>query len=179
MVLGLEVLNALINDPEVKLVENLSDYRQEGAGLDLRVGEIYRLKADSEGFLGITTRSTPEIQETIKYQESNSQIIDIRPGEYLLMRTVEWVNLPEDLVGIFVPRTTLFRSGLILLTAQAAPGYHGQLVFGLFNAGPARFQLELGARVAHMMLFRIEGRTALYKGTWQGGRVRTDPEKQI
>jgi len=178
VVLGISELLKLVR---AGLIEGLSERElknPEGTGFDLRVGEIYKIKG--KGILLQEFRKTPEIELLAKYDPSNSEKILISPFDYCLVKTIERVKTPPNLVGIIFPRTTLFRSGLTLFSSLDPPGYEGELVFGLVNLGPCQFELELGARIAHIIFLKIKGKTRLYKGQWQGGRVATRSlEKQI
>lgn len=172
MILGIEKLLELVQ--KQNLVEGLSEREltnPEGAGFDLRIGELYEIMG--EALLTIQERKTPDVKLVAKYEEGKSTLVTVRPGEYYLMKTVEKVNTPANLVGLFVPRTTLFRSGVVLFTAADDPGYKGELIFGLANLGPCDFKLEMGARVARVIFFEVKGKTSLYRGQWQHGRVTT------
>ena len=51
---------------------------------------------------------------------------------------------------------------------------------GIYNFRDEAFELEMGARVIHMMFFEVKGKSNLYRGQWQGGRMATDKkEKQV
>ena len=178
MILGPEKLLQLVK--KNNLVENL-DKREvlnpEGAGFDLRLGEIYRLKSDA--FLGIEERQTPEIELVAQYNPQKVQSFTFYPGDYFLVATIEKINLPLNICAVFIPRTTTFRSGLFLRTGIAQPGYKGKLTFGLKNEGPIKVTLELGARFVFAVFHQVEGATH-YRGQWQGGRVTTERrEKQV
>ncbi len=67
--------------------------------------------------------------------------------------------------------------GIFLRTSQVTPGYKGELVFGMKNAGNVNVKIELGARIVHIMFSEVQGRTNLYRGQWQGGRVSTDKKE--
>ena len=179
MVLGIEELQKLIK--EKNLVENLSErelHNPEGAGFDLRLGEIYEISG--KGFLGQEERSTPKTRLLAKYTPKNNQSFIFKPGEYYLMKTIEKVNTPGDILILFRPRSTLHRSGMAIFTANVSPGYQGELIFGIMNLGPCEMEIELGARVVHAMFYKIKGKTNLYRGQWQGGRVSTKKkEKQV
>ncbi len=172
MPLGPEILLQLVKD--INLVENL-DQREltnpEGAGFDLRVGEIHVLDEKGKAFLGITERQTPETKVVAKYEEGKKVTYVLKPGDYALMKTIETVNLPKDLCGYNFTRSTLFRSGLTFYATQIAPGYKGPLIFGLKNDGPVEVTIEMGARLAHIQFERVEGGGSEYRGQWQGGRV--------
>lgn len=179
MILGIKELHRLID--EIKLVENLCEREMknpEGAGFDLRLGEIFELEGD--GYLGVEERDTPNSVLIAKYEERKSNSFVFEPGKYYLVKTIEKVNLPIDLMAIIFPRTTLFRSGLALFNGQVAPGYCGELTFGLCNLGPGRVKIDLGARVVHITFHQVLGGGNQYRGQWQGGRVTTkEKEKQV
>lgn len=163
---------------EKKLVENLSEREltnPEGAGFDLRLGEVFKLK-EGEAFLGEIERHTPDVESIAKYGKDKD--FTIKPGEYYLVKTIEKINLPFDILGIFRPRSTLQRSGAGLITATASPGYSGELTFGLFNAGKNAIRIELGARFVHILFFKTGENVSSYRGQWQGGRVSTQGKKE-
>jgi deoxycytidine triphosphate deaminase len=182
MFLGVDELLKLVH--EKKLVENLCEREltnPEGCGFDLRLEEAYTITG--EGYLGVEDRKTCEIvlvNPGIINPGVVNPGIEIRPGDFYLVKTMETVNVPENLVGILKPRSTLQRMGLFLRTTQIAPGYSGELTFALKNEGPATVKIDIGARIAHVLFAEVKGKTALYRGQWQGGRVSAvTTEKQV
>jgi len=193
MILGVNELLKLVK--ERNLVENLSERElknPEGAGFDLRIGEIYQFNPKfkiqnsksktqkPKSFLGINERKTADVELIAKYNPAKRTSFTFKPGSYYLMKTIEKVNTPENILILFRSRSTLFRSGMTLYTGTCSPGYCGELTFGIGNSGPVEVKIELGARVAHAMFFEVKGKTNLYRGQWQGGRITTKKkEKQI
>jgi len=177
MILGPKKLLQLVKTK--KLVEGLSEREltnPEGAGFDLRLGEVYKISG--EAFLGETHRKTPDITTVATYGKEKS--IKIKSGEFYLVKTIEKINLPIDLSAVILPRTTTFRSGLFLRTGPIQPGYSGELTFGLKNEGPITVEIEMGARFTHVIFHEIKGSGSQYRGQWQGGRVTTKKrEKQV
>jgi deoxycytidine triphosphate deaminase len=179
MILGIDKLHNLVK--KNRLVEGLCDRElksPEGAGFDLRLGEIYELKG--RGFLGITERKTPDVKLVLKYEAGKKKSFVFRPGKYYAIKTVEKVNTPADILILFRPRSTLYRSGIMIFTGNASPGYCGELTFGIINLGPCPIEVELGARLVHAMFYEVNGKTNLYRGQWKGGRVGAKKkEKQV
>ncbi|OGF22995.1 hypothetical protein A2Y83_00575 [Candidatus Falkowbacteria bacterium RBG_13_39_14] len=176
MILGINKLHNLVK--EINLVENLCERElnnPEGAGFDLRLGEVYELEGD--GFLGVEERDTPKIKLAAKNEpekdESENYFI-FEPGKYYLIKTLEKVNLPVTLSGIIFPRTTMFRSGLGLFNGIVQPGYSGELTFGVCNLGKSNIKISFGARVVHITFHEVLGEGNQYRGQWQGGRVATN-----
>ena len=162
----------------------------EGIGLDLRVGTVHRLKGQS--FLGIEKRSSP-IEEKIGdvYEEGN-KIITMRPGDFLIVTTMEKVNSPKKkvkirwwlprmyLIPFIFPRTSLQRGGIDLLCTKTDPGYMGVLTFGLKNVGDQDFSFELGARMFNLVYEAAFGDiNRPYTGQHQGGRVTSKGKIEI
>lgn len=176
MFLGVDELLKLVQ--EKKLVDGLCEREltnPEGCGFDLRLAEAYTISG--EGYLGVEDRKTCEINKVIS---DESGALSLKPNDFFLVKTMETVNVPENLVGILKPRSTLQRMGLFLRTTQIAPGYSGELTFALKNEGPATVKIDIGARIVHVMFSEVKGKTALYRGQWQGGRVSAlKKEKQV
>jgi len=173
MVLGIKELHQLVK--EKSLVSNLSQRElenPEGAGFDLRIGELYEISG--QGFLGVTERETPEMTLVAKYEEVRTVEMQMKPHTYYLLKTMEDVNMPENLLALMTPRSTLFRSGVYVFGGQVPPGYQGGLSMGIYNYRDADFRLEMGARVVHIMFFEVKGEGNMYRGQWQGGRVTTE-----
>ncbi|MDP3982346.1 MAG: hypothetical protein Q8P70_02270 [bacterium] len=177
MVLGIKELHRLVK--EENLVEGLSNRElenPEGAGFDLRIGELFEISG--KGFLGVDERETPNMISVATFKEGDRIKVSLKPNTYYLMKTVESVTMPEDLLAMMTPRSTLFRSGVYLFGGQVPPGYQGGLNMGLYNFRNEEFELEMGARVAHIMFFEVKGKGNLYRGQWQGGRVTTKEKEQ-
>ena len=176
MVLGIKELHKLVK--EKALVTNLSERElknPEGAGFDLRIGELYEISG--QGFLGVTERETPEMTLITAYEEGKITEVQLKPHTYYLFKTIEEVNMPENLLAIMTPRSTLFRSGVYVFGGQVPPGYQGGLSMGILNYRDTDFRLEMGARVVHIMFSEVKGEGNLYRGQWQGGRITTDQKE--
>ncbi|MBU2562498.1 MAG: dCTP deaminase [Nanoarchaeota archaeon] len=164
---------------ENNLIENLSEreiLNPEGAGFDLRVGEVFVIEG-GEAFLGEFERHTPKAGSIAKYKQEKDVIL--KPGDFVLVKTIEKVNLPADIAAIFRPRSTLQRCGIGLFTATASPGYSGELTFGMCNLGKNDFRLEMGARIVNIIFFKTSENISEYRGQWQGGRVSTQGISEV
>jgi len=185
MILGPKLLLELVN--KEKLVEGLSEREltnPEGAGFDLRLGEVYKISGDA--FLGETERKTPDIELVMAFDFAQAEkgetqkSITIKPGDFFLVKTIESVNMPQNLTANMKPRSTTFRSGIMIRTGNIPPGYSGGLTFGLKNEGPVPVTIEMGARIIHVQFEEVQGGGNMYRGQWQGGRVSaTKKEKQV
>ena len=177
MPLGIDKLHELIKAK--RLVEGLSGREMnnpEGTGIEVRIGKVYRIRG--KGFLGVDERETPKVELVAEVGKDKHYVI--KPGEFVIVETIERVNMPDDIQGMITPRSTLCRSGIQLLFSQIDPGYSGTITLGLKNLSDEPFTFELGARAAKFFFFTVEGNAHSYRGQWKGGRVSTNGrEKQV
>lgn len=179
----LELNEYLISQDKRPLIKNLCDRElnnPEGCGLDIRVGEVYKLSG--KGFLGVNERETPNDKKIADITVDGNKMITMGPGEYFLIKTIEEISSPNEkilleknmppryLMPVVFPRTTLQNSGIALLATKTDPGYHGPLRFGLMNLRKDEFKFELGARMFNIVFEPVIGDIVRgYEGQWQNG----------
>jgi len=161
MILGRGEIVKRVSDG--RLLESFSPECLEGSGYDLRLNRAYKLK--SGGFIGVEGRGAPEILE-VEFSE-----LILKPGEYVLVETLEKVNMPSDLMARILPRSSVFRCGCSLMNAVVDPGFSGTLTLGLKNESGQEFKIERHAKIAQIVFEEVLGETKMYGGRYQGGKV--------
>jgi deoxycytidine triphosphate deaminase len=175
------------------LIENLFERElnnPEGAGFDLRVGQVNRIIGDS--LLGVKERYSPETELLGDIEKDGEKEIILKPGEYFLVTTIEILNSPTQkikydeffpeayLKPIIYPRSSLQRGGVSLHFTKTDPGYKGKLTFGIKNLGNQNFKFQLGARMFNVEFEPVVGELKrAYSGQHQGGRVSSGGELEI
>lgn len=82
----------------------------------------------------------------------------LHPGSLVLMPTLEWVQLPNDVHASVTARSTWAREGLNIATATfIEPGYQGIITLELANFGGIPIVLYPGLRVAQIAFATVEG----------------------
>lgn len=177
MILGTEIITELIR--KKKLVEGLPDTEMvspEGAGIDIRVGSIYRIEGETT--LGIDERIMPSYNCIGDFFEDGEKYKQLKPFKYYVIKTIEKFNIPEDIFCLIFPRSSLMRFGIFANVSECPPGYRGYLHMGLINLNNNNFNLQLGSKFAHIVFIKIKGEILKsYNGVWQNGR--THYEKTI
>jgi dUTP pyrophosphatase len=164
--LGRERLLALIHGdrPLISGYHSIEDQLQPN-GFDLSVAEVGELA--NGGAIGRTnaSRSLPHIRPL---PFDNTGWLELRPGPYQIVFN-EIVDLPNDLMALGRPRSSLCRIGATLGTAVWDAGYRGRSTALLVVANPAGMRLERAARVLQLVFFSLDAPTAHgYDGTYQG-----------
>ncbi len=161
MILAYSEIKKMIK--ESKLVENYLGENIEGAGIDVRVGKIFHLKSGAK--LTASERVLPEVEEVPEKH------FVLKPEHYVLIQTIEKVNMPLNMCARMLPRSTIQRSGVYQFHAFIDPGYSGALTFGMKNLGKFNFEFEKGTKIAQLIFEEVKGEAKGYKGRYQGGKV--------
>jgi len=164
-VIGYEQILKLI-EQKPSLIENVDEKNVQPSGVDLRVKRIYRLR--NGGFLGINDRKTPDVDN---FSDRIGEKFRLEPNEFVLVETMEKVNMPKDVTAIVLPRSSLFRCGVSLHTAVVDPGFQGTLTFGMKNLSEFPFEIEIGSKIGQIVFEEVKGNVKLYDGKYQGGKV--------
>jgi dUTP pyrophosphatase len=102
--------------------------------------------------------------------------LDLTPGMYQVLFN-EVVALPNDLMALGRPRSSLCRCGATLGTAVWDAGYTGRSTSLLVVTNPAGLRLARDARVLQLVFFTLDTPTAEgYAGVYQGENVAFRPK---
>ena len=135
-----------LEDPETQI---------QPAQVDLRLGNEFRVfKVDSVPFID-TRGKTSEYTEVRRVEKGKPFII--HPGEFVLGTVMEYIRMPDDLVGMVDGRSSLGRVGVVIHATSASinPGWEGRFVLEITNIGKMPVALYPGQRVAKLALHRM------------------------
>ncbi|MDP3724116.1 MAG: dCTP deaminase [bacterium] len=182
MILGQDELQKRIEQDSLLIgLGERDQVNPEGVGRDLRIGAAFRMKKTSRPFIEADVRGLQgkrqgsETVEIVRQRHGLKQqpFLTLKPGDYVLVETLETLNTPTNLMPVWFARSTLQRNGLLLITTKIDPGYQGKLIAGLVNLGPVPVKIQMGARIANIVFHEIKGKTIAYRGQHQGGRVNS------
>jgi deoxycytidine triphosphate deaminase len=164
VVIGYDKILELIE--KKMLIEDVDENNVQPSGVDLRVKTVYRLK--NGGYIGVKNRQTPNV-DVVSDKVGDKVVLE--PNEFVLVETMEKVNMPKDLLALILPRSSLFRCGVSLHTAVVDPGFVGTLTFGMKNLSEHPFEIEIGSKIGQIVFEEVKGNDKLYNGKYQGGKV--------
>lgn len=78
---------------------------------------------------------------------------ELKPKEFILGSTVEFIRLPVDLVGIVNGKSSLGRLGIqVHITAgYVDPNYYGNITLELFNVSDTPFTLKYDMKICQLI----------------------------
>lgn len=96
-------------------------------------------------------------------QLNHKQPISIPPGQFAFLMTRERVEIPYDLFALINIKSGLKVQGLVNVSGfHVDPGYKGNLVFAVFNAGPKTILLREDDDAFLIWFARLEQATEEY-----------------
>ncbi|KPA17031.1 deoxyuridine 5'-triphosphate nucleotidohydrolase [Candidatus Magnetomorum sp. HK-1] len=144
-----------MNDPDTQIQPN---------GVDMTLDKIFSFKGTGQIDFSNQKRVLP--QKNVLEFDSNG-CLNLKPGAYAVTFK-EIVNLPDHLMALGRPRSSLIRMGASIITAVWDAGYSGRseaLLTVQHSEGVCIFE---NARLLQLVFFQLTGKTEGYNGIYQG-----------
>ncbi len=175
--LGREDLLARLRSERPLISGHLSIEEQlQPNGFDLSLGEVLAFRgAGAIGRLNLD-RSLPDI-ERLPFDDDGWLWLPAGPYQVVFN---EIVHLPNDIMALGRPRSSLCRAGATLVTAVWDAGYRGRSTALLLVENPAGLRVEQNARLLQLVFFTLNAATSHgYDGAYQGENiVETDQSRR-
>ena len=138
-------------------------------GFDLTAGSVFEFIRPGALDFSNKERVIPQAKE-VKPEKKNPQDKfgwwNLKRGAYKI-RTNECLNLPDDLVVIAFPRSSLLRMGVFTQNGVWDAGFRGKSEFILVVENPQGLRLKQNARVIQTLFIRINKTELAYQGIYQ------------
>jgi len=126
------------------------------ASVDLRLGDTFRVFHNHRA-AAIDLREPPaNLTEEVRVAADDAFVI--HPGEFCLGRTLERVELPDDIVARIEGKSSLGRLGLIVHATAGFcdPGWKGTLTLELNNLTRVPIKLYPGLPIAQLSFMALD-----------------------
>ncbi len=151
------------------LIEGCIDLEQQlqPNGIDLTLREIALLQSSGRIAAEDSQRRVSDLAPLVF---DGLGFIDLVPGAYIITYN-EIVHLPQNIMALGRPRSSLLRCGVTVGMAVWDAGYSGRSQSLLVVYNPQGFRLQKNARVAQLIFLRLSQKTEGYQGTYQGENI--------
>jgi dCTP deaminase len=125
------------------------------SSVDLHLDRSFRVFRNNR-YPYIDVRSPqPDLTELLHVADEEPFIL--HPGEFVLGQTLEWVELPNDLVARLEGKSSLGRLGLLIhsTAGYVDPGWKGNLTLELSNVANLPIALYYGMKIGQISFFRM------------------------
>jgi dUTP pyrophosphatase len=147
-----------LTDPETQIQPN---------GVDLTLDKIYRLEGRGKIDFSNENRKLPN---KIHLPFNKDGFVKLAPGAYGVSFK-EIVNLPNHIMALGRPRSSLIRMGASVVTAVWDAGYRGRSEAMLSVHHLEGITIFENARLLQLIFLQLSGKTVAYDGIYQGENI--------
>lgn len=179
---------------EIGVSPSLDAFQVQAHAIDLRLGFTFLIpKAwhmtpeGREAYMIDPLRNHgPEYFDVIELEQG--QRFDLLPQEYVLVSTFETIKVPDDLMAVLYPRSSVNRKGLSVdLTGIIDSGYEGPLTLPIRNNTRSQvIQLHPGERICQVVFEQLARPVEARKSRWhqkdvvdKGAKEKSDEMKLV
>jgi len=125
------------------------------SSVDLHLDRSFRVFRNNRYAYIDPRQPQPDLTELLEVRDEEPFIL--HPGEFVLGQTLEWVELPDDLVARLEGKSSLGRLGLLIhsTAGYVDPGWKGTLTLELSNVANLPIALYPGMRIGQISFFRM------------------------
>ncbi|MBF0449339.1 MAG: deoxyuridine 5'-triphosphate nucleotidohydrolase [Candidatus Magnetomorum sp.] len=142
-----------MTDPDIQIQPN---------GVDMSLDQIFSFKGNGQIDFSNQNRILPQ-KDYLPFDDTGC--LNLKPGAYAVTFK-EIVNIPDHLMALGRPRSSLIRMGATLVTAVWDAGYSGRseaLLTVHLSEGICIFE---NARLLQLVFFQLTGKTQGYNGIY-------------
>ena len=170
-------MTAILSKPDIQrllqqkqpLIDGCIDIEEQlqPNGIDLTLREIAMFQSSGKIAVINSQRMVPDLAPLIF---DGLGFIDLMPGAYIITYN-EIVHLPNDIMALARPRSSLLRCGINIATAVWDAGYHGRSQSLMIVYNSQGFRLQQNARIVQLIFLRLTQKTEGYQGAYQGENI--------
>jgi dCTP deaminase len=125
------------------------------SSVDLHLDRRFRVFRNNRYPYIDVRKPQPDLTELVEIADEEPFIL--HPGEFVLGQTLEWTELPDDLVARLEGRSSLGRLGLLIhsTAGYVDPGWKGNLTLELSNVANLPIALYYGMSIGQISYFRM------------------------
>lgn len=153
----------ILNDEQISEIKPLQPFEEkletEGAvsyglgsfGYDIRLAEEFRVFTDVH-----SPEIDPKEFNEDAFVEKEGESCLIPPNSFCLGKSLEQFDMPEDLFGIVIGKSTYARCGIIVNMTPLEPGWKGYLTIEISNTTPLPARVYANEGIAQVIFFKGE-----------------------
>ena len=125
------------------------------SSIDLHLDREFRVFRNNRYAFIDVREPQPDLTELLAVRDDEPFIL--HPGEFVLGQTLEWVELPDDLVARLEGKSSLGRLGLLIhsTAGYVDPGWKGNLTLELSNVANLPIKLYDGMKIGQISFQRL------------------------
>jgi dCTP deaminase len=135
-------------------------YGVSSYGYDVRVGTRFKIFTPTPRTGGITVvdpkRFSEELFVEVDCDTQGTDHVVIPPNSFALCETMEYIEVPRDVLVICVGKSTYARCGLIVNVTPLEPEWRGKVTLEVSNTTPLPARVYANEGIAQFVFFRAD-----------------------
>ena len=126
-------------------------YGLSSYGYDVRVGRKFKLFTNVYGAIVDPKNFAPN-----SFVDIEGDHCVIPPNSFALAETVEYLEIPRDIICVCVGKSTMARCGLIVNVTPLEPEWRGKITIEISNTTPLPAKVYANEGIAQILFFRCD-----------------------
>jgi dCTP deaminase len=126
-------------------------YGVSSYGYDVRVGSHYKVFTNVHSAI-----VDPKKFSSASFVDITADSCLIPPNSFALAETVEWLEIPRDVIAICVGKSTYARCGIIVNVTPLEPEWRGKVTLEISNTTPLPAKIYSNEGIAQIVFLRAE-----------------------
>jgi dCTP deaminase len=135
-------------------------YGVSSYGYDVRVGTRFKIFTPTPRSGGITVvdpkHFTDDLFVEVDCSQNGCDHVVIPPNSFALCETLEYIEVPRDVLVICVGKSTYARCGLIVNVTPLEPEWRGKVTLEVSNTTPLPARVYANEGIAQFVFFRAD-----------------------
>lgn len=142
-------------------------YGVSSFGYDIRVADEFKI------FTNVNNAVVdPKLFDPKSFVDIQAEVILIPPNSFALARSIEYIRMPRDVLGIVLGKSSYARTGIVTNFTPLEPGWEGHITIEISNTTPLPAKIYANEGIAQVLFFQSdEAPDVSYadkKGKYQG-----------
>lgn len=148
--------------PKLGIVKPFDESLIDCNAYTLRMGDEYYITPEA----GFSLRKNKKkfLKENAYFSDAQGKFVKrgesftIPPGQFAFLLTEEVVSIPDNLMGWISLRSGIKFKGLVNISGfHVDPGFKGNLIYSVFNAGPSPIPISRGDPLFKLWIAELDG----------------------
>jgi len=163
----------ILNDRDIKelirkgklIVKPFDERQVQASSLDLRLGNEFLIFSNSSDVIDVVEDNISKHIEKIIVGDDG---FIIKPKQFVLATTLEYIKLPNNITAFVEGRSSLGRLGLFIENAGwVDAGFEGNITLEFFNANSRPLKIYPNMRICQLVLAKMESEAEFpYRGKY-------------
>src|SRR5213593_3379589 len=136
---------------EEALRQGIVSYGVSSYGYDVRVGRHFKLFTNVYGAI-----IDPKQFEPKAFVDIEGDFCIIPPNSFALAETVEYFEIPRDVLAVCLGKSTYARCGIIVNVTPLEPEWRGKITIEISNTTPLPAKVYANEGIAQILFLRAE-----------------------